>query len=198
MEREVIDYQKIARAQSYYLGAGYSPIKVPWTISKEAWNITSPCTATPYQVDEGYLVASGEQSFLELILRGELGGGRYQCVTPCFRDEKEHTDLSRPYFLKVELIEFRGEETVGWNPEINKLADIVNCCFGFFSEYLECDFEEEKETDDDPNAISPSCDIVSKQGIELGSYGIREHHLIGQWIYATGCAEPRLSQAING
>ena len=40
-------------------------------------------------------------------------------------------------------------------------------------------------------------DIVSPQGIELGSYGIRSHPDIGDWVYATGCAEPRLSIALK-
>ena len=35
-------------------------------------------------------------------------------------------------------------------------------------------------------------DVVSNE-IELGSYGLRQHPLIGSWVYATGCAEPRLS-----
>jgi len=33
--------------------------------------------------------------------------------------------------------------------------------------------------------------------IELGSYGIRKHPKVGTWVYGTGCAEPRLSYAIE-
>jgi hypothetical protein len=31
------------------------------------------------------------------------------------------------------------------------------------------------------------------KGYELGSYGIRKYKNLFQWVYGTGCAEPRLS-----
>jgi len=37
---------------------------------------------------------------------------------------------------------------------------------------------------------------ITVKGIELGSYGIRECEFLN-WIYGTGCAEPRLSKLIN-
>jgi len=37
---------------------------------------------------------------------------------------------------------------------------------------------------------------IEFNGIELGSYGIRECEYLS-WIYATGCAEPRLSYCQN-
>jgi hypothetical protein len=37
---------------------------------------------------------------------------------------------------------------------------------------------------------------IEYKGIELGSYGIRECPFLA-WIYATGCAEPRLSTCQN-
>ena len=44
-------------------------------------------------------------------------------------------------------------------------------------------------------------DIVEKgTRFELGSYGIRDKAFVGKrlrWIYGTGCAEPRLSLAIQ-
>lgn len=36
---------------------------------------------------------------------------------------------------------------------------------------------------------------IEYDGIELGSYGIRHCDFL-DWIYATACAEPRLSRAI--
>lgn len=35
-------------------------------------------------------------------------------------------------------------------------------------------------------------DLMYK-GYELGSYGIRRFKNLSQWVYGTGCAEPRLS-----
>jgi len=39
-------------------------------------------------------------------------------------------------------------------------------------------------------------DYPDYNGVELGSYGIRECKFL-KWIYGTGCAEPRLSQVIK-
>jgi tRNA synthetases class II (D, K and N) len=186
----MIDYQKIASARAFYQGAGYQIVPVPWTIAKQAWDITSPKGSAAYQVDDKFLIASGEQSFLDQVIKNKLSSGKYQCITPCFRDEKLHTDLTRPYFLKLELIEIGVTDTSKW-------TDVIESCLSFFKNYLECRLEETALSSTDPLAISPTFDIVSSQDIELGSYGIRQHPLIGQWIYATGCAEPRLSQAIE-
>ena len=190
----MIDYQKIAKAQDFYFGAGYPSIKVPWAISKKAWDITSPGESQAYQVDDKFLVASGEQSFLELVIQEKLPYGKYQCVTPCFRDEEKHTELTRPYFLKLELFSYAY---IGFNEEllVTRMIEIAYKCNQFFNQYLDCQVIETETTD--PLAISPTYDIVSNQGVELGSYGVREHPLIGRWTYATGCAEPRLSQAMK-
>lgn len=190
----MIDYQKISTAQDFYQGAGFLPKQVPWTISKKAWEITSPEGSQAYQVDEKYLVASGEQSFLELVIQDDLPYGNYQCITPCFRDEIAHTELNKPYFLKLELFDYAY---VGFNVELlsSRMIETAGKCLQFFRRYLDCNLIETEV--EDPLVISPTYDIVSAQGVELGSYGIREHPLIGRWIYATGCAEPRLSQAMK-
>jgi seryl-tRNA synthetase len=193
VENGVIDYQKIVKAQDFYRGAGYPPVKVPWAISKKAWEITSPEGSQAYRVDDKFLVASGEQSFLEQVIKGELPYGKYQCITPCFRDEVEHTELTRPYFLKLELFDYAY---IGFSEDllVPRMIETAGKCNQFFNQYLDCRVVETETAD--PLAISPTYDIVSNHGIELGSYGVREHPLIGRWIYATGCAEPRLSQAI--
>lgn len=189
----MIDYAKIAAAVEFYRKLGYQPIEAPWTISRQAWGITSPTGATAYEVDGKFLVASGEQSFLQLILDGELLPGMYQCVTPCFRDEKQHTDLTRPYFLKVELI--KTYNTASW--EI-----MMEHCLEFFKQYVPCSIVKTQQDRTDPLSISETFDIQTDDdtyipGVELGSYGLREHKSVGEWAYATGCAEPRLSQAIK-
>ena len=60
----------------------------------------------------------------------------------------------------------------------------------FFSLHVPVDLVK---TDDERS--DESYDIESN-GIELGSYGIRQHENI-TWVYGTGLAEPRLSIAIK-
>ena len=48
--------------------------------------------------------------------------------------------------------------------------------------------------------ITPKSDGVADleiAGIEVGSYGIRHHELVGHWAFGTGLAEPRYSQAMG-
>lgn len=37
---------------------------------------------------------------------------------------------------------------------------------------------------------------ITYKGIELGSYGMRKCEFL-EWVYGTGCAEPRLSYCQN-
>ena len=78
--------------------------------------------------------------------------------------------------MKVELINF-GD---------NRLDDMMEMCLSFYSKYLPV---KKVQTE-------IGFDIMSYDGIELGSYGVRSnpHPLIGSWNYGTGCAEPRLSK----
>lgn len=173
----MIDYTKIARAVDYYKTCGFVYIDVPWIISERTLRITKPPHARCFSTLFGCLVASGEQSFLEI--RNELDG-KYQCVTPCFRDEKEVDDLHRNYFMKVELIET--------NPaDIDRAYwDMLVYAKGFFEHY---DFVDIVDTDEGKD--------IFINGIEVGSYGIRAYKDF-RWVFGTGVAEPRLSQALIG
>lgn len=184
----MIDYAKIANAVAYYTEKGFSFIDAPWIVSETAVNITKPPAAAEYPIDSGFLVASGEQGFLELALRGDLAPGRYGCVTACFRDDMVDRYHQR-YFLKVELIDTH-------NPDLSSLQEIIQFCKSFFDQYLGNVLVPTWPCD--PLLVMGSAyDIFSKQNIELGSYGIRDHPDIGRWVYATGCAEPRLSIAVE-
>ena len=66
------------------------------------------------------------------------------------------------------------------------MDDIINDALSFFKKYLP---ESKVETTD------IGFDIVCN-GIELGSYGIRSCPFL-DWIYGTGCAEPRTSSLIK-
>lgn len=173
----MIDYDKIATAVTFYSKLGYSYIPVPWVVQRKPYQATAPESAWPFFTLGGFLPASGEQSFLQLMLEGELATGRFCCATPCYRDE-EYDDLHLPYFFKVELIDVGSHD---YRPLKQHARD-------FFSHY--CEVRDE--------VISPTqTDLVEAEtGIELGSYGWRQYQG-STWSYGTGLAEPRLSQVLQ-
>jgi hypothetical protein len=185
-----IDYTNIALAVNYYERLGYKYMEVPWIVSKEAMNVTKPPFATrTFETFMGDLVASGEQSFIELMIYDCLPKGKYVCVTPCFRDEVVDP-LHQNWFMKVELI--RTDST-----QRKDLVDLMYDAVNFYVDTYEMYTKgQQHPTIDDPASVYPySYDILSPDGIELGSYGIRSHgdH---EWVYGTGVAEPRLSYAL--
>src|SRR5690606_9218117 len=110
----------------------------------------------------------------------ELEDGKYCAITPCFRVEAVESEITRPYFMKVELIHITKESL---NENLTKM---INDARSFFNCYVNVRLEKTSES-------KTSYDINhEKTGIELGSYGIREYNDIGTWIFGTGCAEPRL------
>src|SRR5712671_3225601 len=101
-----IDYSLLAKAQQYYSIEGFQYIEAPWTVSQAALDITRPLgSENHYHISEKKknLVASGEQSFVYLMIKGYLQEGFYQCITPCFREDSY--DLTHcKQFIKNELI----------------------------------------------------------------------------------------------
>lgn len=173
-----IDYQKLVTAQRYYEYAGYTHIELPWTVDEDISQITKPEENKNFFMRDKVLVASGEQSFLQLSLRGDLKPGKYQGITPCFRDETVEDDLHQLYFMKVEL--FQSVDV-----DMENLGIMIDKAQQFFNSYC---METVKTVTDD------GFDICTMRGTELGSYGIREVQGF-KWIYGTGLAEPRLTRA---
>lgn len=176
----MINYKIIAESNDYYEEMGFKRIESPWTVSQYVDNITKPKDKISFQLKHNNkcLVASGEQSFLYLYLKDFLPKGQFQTTTPCFRFESFDYSHTK-YFIKNELIK---TDLVN-NDELDR---IVNICFNFFKQYIP-----------DLNVIKTNIGYdIEHNGNELGSYGIRENEYL-KWIYATGCAEPRLSKIIN-
>lgn len=177
----MIDYGNISKSIEFYGDKGFARIEAPWTVSPAISSITKPVDRTDYILRHNgkSLVASGEQSFLYLYLKNHLPKGRFQTVTPCFRDETfDH--LHSKYFIKNELI-----DTLDVSED--NLHHIILTCLEFFRMSLGESVRVMKTQE--------GYDIVCKAGekdVELGSYGIRSCEFL-DWIYATGCAEPRLS-----
>lgn len=179
----MINYQNIADSIKFYETHDFKRIESPWTVTKQIAHITKPkerASVPDFQI--GYnnklLVASGEQSFLYLYLKGFIPKGRYQTITPCFRYE-EFDDFHTKYFMKNELM---------ITDDISKyrLEFMIEKALTFFGTKL--DLESLNVV---PQKSGDNYDIEYK-GIELGSYGIRSCKFL-VWVYGTGCAEPRLS-----
>ncbi len=179
----MINYKIISDAITFYQLRGYKYIEVPWLVPKETTAITKPSWCRDFETFAGCLVGSGEQSFLEI--RSKLDANtKYVCATPCFRDENVD-DLHQINFFKVELIVANPINPLN---ELEVILEHAKEYFELCSEYHSdwpAEIVETKEGKD-----------IFLNGIEIGSYGIREHEGFC-WVYGTGCAEPRLSIASN-
>lgn len=195
----------IAWALEFYKDRGYVYVDdAPWWVSRSAYYSTKPdesggdfclsleSNGSKKQERLGHPVASGEQSFIQLMLSGrQLKKGI--CVTPCFREEKRRPPSGflfsdrwhQTCFMKAELI--NADEVSN-----QSLIGMVHDAMSFFEQFVEV------------KVIQTSLleyDIVDKRlRMELGSYGIREYdsgetHL--EWVYGTAVAEPRFSQTLE-
>lgn len=182
MEREkvMINYGNIAESVSYYEDKGYKQIEVPWMIPTSASNITKPVGCKDFCIADSDLVlpASGEQSFLSMYMNGYLPLGKFQTVTPCFRHDPIDS-IHHLWFLKNELINTQEVTT-------QTMLGMVTHAKNFFESILE-------DKVDIVEVAGQGIDLEYK-GVELGSYGIRKCDFLN-WVYGTGCAEPRLSFA---
>jgi len=176
----MINYKIIADSIDYYENSGFIRIESPWTVSEYVDNLTKPKDRISFQLKHNNkcLVASGEQAFLYLYLKDFLPKGQFQTTTPCFRMESFDYSHTK-YFIKNELIKTDIVNDI-------ELEKIIDKCLIFYKKYI-------------PGVIVSTTEIgfdIEYNGQELGSYGIRECEYL-KWIYATGCAEPRLSKIIN-
>lgn len=174
-----IDYQKIVDATEYYKRLGYIETDVPWILPFKAYNATSPNDRRQFATLDGFLNASGEQSFIYLLQEGKELHKNF-CITSCFRDEPVLDDLHQIYFVKLELFIRDATE--------ENLKNIIKDAKDFFDQFVET-----KEIQTGEN----SYDIIDvKNEIEIGSYGIRKIDGF-TFIYGTGLALPRFDYIIN-
>jgi len=187
--------ERMSHALRYYHKKGYKNVEkiTPWTVNEDTSDITKPQDRRNFYFNNDVIVASGEQSFLQMIKDGTINPGKYSTYTPCFRDEDKIDDIHKQYFLKVELIEWWYDDSNNFNSDENldKLHETIRICKDFYSQYMEPDITK---TDD-------GFDIVDKiTGIEIGSYGIRSYTINNKniiWIYGTGLAEPRFTHILE-
>ena len=177
----MIDYNRIHNSIQFYESKGFKRIESPWTVTKAVSAITKPEGKGDWEIvgKDKVLVASGEQSFLYLYLKGFLPKGKYQTVTPCYREEvfdQTHTK----YFIKNELI-------ITDDVSKTSLMSVINVCKQFYEKEL----GKPVQIVETEQGYDLECN-----GIEIGSYGIRSCEYL-EWIYATGLAEPRMSIVKN-
>jgi hypothetical protein len=200
-----VNYASISQALQFYQDRGYVYMDdAPWHVGREAYYMTKPAGAvdvaleafrgdSPNDVpfDRPYMVASGEQSFIQMMLDGQPIK-RAICVTPCFRWEPRVDMLHRRYFMKAELINAQDVDD-------GHLVHMVHDACSFF----ESMGLSVRVLDTTPNpAAMTSFDIVEKgTRYELGSYGIRRVAVsdtrVLNWIYGTAVAEPRLETVLQ-
>jgi len=175
-----INWQYLYRSIPVYESNGFKYIEVPWIVPATTTKITFPQGNTEFKTPVGDLVGSAEQSFLYLISQGKLPRGRYCSITPCFRSEDHIDNLRRNWFMKLELI-----DTL--NVSVSNLVEITEICCSWMRSLL----------GDHPTIVQTDTEMfdIEYHGIEIGSYGIRNYPNFAPWIYATGLAEPRFSQA---
>ncbi len=189
-----MDYGNIAKALEFYRARGYIYQEdAPWMVDKAAYYATKPPEAQADVIkvredgtNQKFLVASGEQSFIQLMLEGQPLK-RAICVTPCYRVER-YDALRRPAFMKAELINAHDVDD-------GHLMHMIHEAASFFEQFFPI-----RIIRTGVSGGAPTYDIIEKgTRIELGSYGIRRITVDDKkldWIYGTACAEPRLSTVI--
>lgn len=196
----IIDYDALAYARTLYEEVDFKTIEVPWRVSTEIVNTTRPAGCTTYDITNTgkSLIASGEQGFMSLMNKGMLPPGKYQTITPCFRNEPYDATHSKQ-FMKLELIEVLPER-LDWNQSeyMARMVQIVrDVMMKIAGEPLPIRTVPVETSD--PLAITTQYDIEINVGynhwIELGSYGARRA-FFGAWVFGTGLAEPRFSKCL--
>ena len=177
----MIDYDKLNNSVNYYNNHGFNRIEVPWLVTEAVDAITRPKNVQPYVVEakKKNLIASGEQGFLYLYLKEYLPKGKFQTVTPCFRNDSFDFTHTK-YFMKNEIIR---------TDLVNKISldEIVENSLKLFQQYFTTELSV---------ITSPDGYDINYGEYELGSYGIRECEFL-KWVYGTGWAEPRMSKLID-
>lgn len=182
----MINYKNIALAIDFYKNRGYTYMEVPWLVSEAAIKITLPKNNHSLSTGYGELIGSAEQSFIDLMIAGELLPGKYVAATPCFRDDIIDGLHSR-HFFKVELIKYWNASDETQQAYLNE-QNVINDALNFYKTLT----EKEKL-----NIKNVDCGFdIELNNIEIGSYGYRTLNDFS-WIYGTGYADPRFSIAMS-
>lgn len=173
-----INWPRIGRADEYYRTL-YQYVEVPWVVNRVFIAATAPPGSSICSTNTGDLVGSAEQGFLALSAGGKIRNDvHYYSVSPCFRGAPPDDPYHNLHFMKVELYYPTGTP--------KDVGRMVEAAAKFFA--LEGAIPEIVKT--------PEGFDLNVGGVEVGSYGYRS---VGDhaWVYGTGLAEPRFSQALR-
>ena len=191
--QETIDYNLLNKSLKYFSKKGFKQIEVPWRVSREAIEGTFN-SDNSFTTENKFLIGSAEQGFLELYLQNKLTSNQLMSVSPCFRNELEDY-LHQQEFIKLELICFVDKLTdldFRFNDEYSNIKGLV---INFIIKKLKI-----KASDIFISRVLDSRSFYSEDilinGIEYGSYGIREFQN-KYYIYGTGIALPRASKILK-
>ena len=170
--------------------AGAHYVNLPWMASQDAVAATRPPERAPntdIQTPFGFLLASGEQAFMELC-NNWIDGQMYIGWTPCFRHEPVFDATHHYYFMKAEVFVPTTDTTV-----VRDVERVRNIAMLGFESLLRLSNQsahlEFRQTG--ANAYDIECN-----GIEVGSYGSRVYNN-QRYVFATALAEPRWSEAVG-
>lgn len=184
----MIDYLKLGHAVLVAKTMGFKQVEVPWVVSPATADITRPAGAKVTEIKTrwnspltGQVLASGEVGLLQL--REQWGQDeKLVTLTPCFRDEEAYDELHKPWFMKVELMIANPSDP---DSSLYFVRHVAQTIMGTWSR------------DQVPMTTGVRMFDLNLNGIEVGSYGFREHDGF-KWVYGTGLAEPRFSLALAG
>lgn len=181
-----INWKLVSDAISYYQSIGFKYKEVPWIVSDLAIRITLPPNKNPLTTSDGVLIGSAEQSFIQMMLDGNLNPGKYVAASPCFRDDVVDSSHQRTFF-KVELIEYLDN---------SKSSLEIDQAFFFILKRAIAFLQSIPGAENSRAVVTEAGFDIELNGLELGSYGFNQYNN-HKWIYGTGIAEPRLSMAIG-
>lgn len=183
----MIDYKLLSEFAEFYRKLGFRPMEVDWIVDWRADAATRPQDREPINVNDGKhrLVGSGEQGFINHIMKGNKLNGRFYTITPCFRTEPVIDELHLPQFMKLELFS-----------TVDSVLDLIRTKECAICELTSVDIERIKRVGSDGGLD------IEVDGIEVGSYGRRWFQFLDglsfDYAYGTGLALPRFTIAENG
>jgi hypothetical protein len=161
---------RMARCMAFWQAQGYAAVSLPWIAHPDYTEATCPPGGRPQPtLGLGRLVASGEQSFLQMAHRKQLPDApAYVGWSPCVRHEPVYDETHHLYFMKVELF----APVVDW-----QAVDVVNEMLHGSQLWM----EEELRVAGLASSHLTLREVAQDQwdleiaGLEVGSYGLREH-----------------------
>jgi hypothetical protein len=179
-----INWGVLSYTLASYQAMGYRYVEVPWIVPNGISMLTCPSEKLLMKIEgtNTSLVGSAEQSLIKLDLDGDLEHGKYVACSPCFRVEDATDGWHFPTFMKVEL--YRNDRT-----DAQALYDMITD-----AEHVMKVSRTDVWCSLDRRVTSDGVDL-EVNGIEVGSYGIRNLGNGFRWVFGTGIALPRFSQA---